>query len=67
MNLVPPKAGAKHESLLNKPASLVVLSYLCQTYVAPQIVTKFIAVVVVNLVTPKAGAKHEGLLNNTAS
>jgi hypothetical protein len=44
MNLVTPKAGAKHELLFNKPAISV---------------TKIISLTIMNFVTPKVGAKHE--------
>ncbi len=54
MNLVAPKAAAKHERLL-------------KNQVAKQSVTEFTAVTVMNLVTPKAAAKHELLPNKPTS
>ncbi len=51
LNLVTPKAGAKHELLLNKPASEVGL--LKNTHALLQLlgVTKFVTITAVTLVT----------------
>jgi hypothetical protein len=59
-----PKAGAKHDHLFNKPASVEHPSW---NYVAQQSVTKIITMTILNLATPKAGAKHEFLFNKPAS
>ncbi len=54
MNLVAPKAAAKHERLLN-------------IQVAGQSEIEIIAMTVKNFVTPKAAAKHELLFNKPTS
>ncbi len=60
MNLVKPKEGAKHDLLLNKPASdMALLNIKVRLKQWNQSVTKIMAKMVVNLVTPEAAVKRE--------
>jgi hypothetical protein len=61
MNLVTPKAVAKHDLLFNKPASGGIVGFVekpSQTQVAHQSVTKIMSPMIGNFVTPKAAARR---------
>ncbi len=66
INLVTPKARAKHEAFVQQTGLRgEFVEHLSQTLVAQQSVTKIILLVLINLVTPKARAKHEAFVEQT--
>jgi hypothetical protein len=67
VNLLTPKAGAKHELLFNKPACVADLLNIQVGLKRHISVTKIIPLTFMNLVTPKGQTKYKLLFNKLAS